>query len=239
MIYHDVIDTRQTWEEELRGIIDQAASDAKRLITRSKTADPLDNPDLPAHISTAPTIAGSTSEGNDTSRIPSPSKIVTLKYTSPSRRLPALAAPASTPAPPIPAPTMMKKQPRKRKHQISASSSPDQPLSQLRPKPSFTPLQPHLKTLTIPSVPLLPAPSPAANLATFTTLPQGPAKPYPRNAKRTKAVYQQAKPFAIPPLSRNSVVSYSESGVVRQVRSERGGWFREEGVLVGVRFVVG
>ncbi|KAL8992826.1 MAG: hypothetical protein Q9169_006812 [Polycauliona sp. 2 TL-2023] len=236
MIYHDVIDTRQTWEEELRGIIDQAASDAKRLITRSKPADPLDGPDLPAHISTASTIAGSTSEGSGTPQIPSPSKIVTLKYTSPSRRLPALAAPAS----PTPAPTIMKKPPRKRKHTTSSSSSPDQPLSQLRPKSSFTPLQPHLKPLTVPSIPLFPAQTPTPTLPTLPlSSSSGPAKPYPRNAKRTKAVYQQAKPFAIPPLSRNSVVSYSEGGVVRQVRSERGGCFREEGVLVGVRFVVG
>ncbi|KAL8950323.1 MAG: hypothetical protein Q9222_003646 [Ikaeria aurantiellina] len=50
-----------------------------------------------------------------------------------------------------------------------------------------------------------------------------------------------AKPaqWEIPPLSRDSVVTYAPEGIVRQIRSERGGYFDEERVMLGVRFVIG
>ncbi|KAL8671607.1 MAG: hypothetical protein Q9168_003897 [Polycauliona sp. 1 TL-2023] len=250
MIYHDVIDTRQTREEELKEIVDQAASDAERFMTRSrKLADPLGTPGLLANnISTAPTTTGTSTQ--IASRTPSPSKILTLKYASPAQGQPA---PATTRTPTSVLPTLAIP-PRKRKYHTSfssssssLSSSPDQPLAQLRPRTSLT--------LDIPSPPLLappiltptPTPNPAAapppTTATAAAIPIFPptstTAAQTARTKRTRTVYQQAKPFEIPPLSRDSVVSYPEGGVVRQVRSERGGWFREEGVLVGCRFVVG
>ncbi|KAL8766501.1 MAG: hypothetical protein Q9209_006717 [Squamulea sp. 1 TL-2023] len=197
MRYHDVVDTRQTWEEELKGIVDQAANDTgfvtKRLVTRSKAADPLDVDDLAVHTSIAPTTAGLTSEGTH-----SPSKMVTLKYGS-SVRQPASDVVATS----------------KRKLVDDEPSSPEQPLVQLRSS---------LK-LDIPSTPRLPAP---------ITSTKGGSKSAVRSKK-----YQQAVPFEIPALSRDSVVTYAPGETVRQVRSERGGWFREEAVLVGMRFVVG
>ena len=40
-------------------------------------------------------------------------------------------------------------------------------------------------------------------------------------------------------LSRECRVGYAEPGVMRNVSSVRGGWFRERGVVMGVRFIVG
>ncbi|KAI4259826.1 MAG: hypothetical protein L6R42_004375, partial [Xanthoria sp. 1 TBL-2021] len=170
MKYHDVIDTRQTWEEELKGIVDQAASDAKRLITRSKFADPLDTPDLAASISTAPTTAGLTSE--TTPRIPSPSKILKLKYRSPT---------APSPRPPTLATTSLSPPSRKRNHTTSSPSSPDQPLSQIRPYPPTSRanlIKPDLKLDITAAMPHLPAPA-------FSTQPPTSPKPQGRT-KKTK-----------------------------------------------------
>ena len=228
MIYHDVIDTRQTWEEELKGIVDRAASDAKRFVTRrSNLANPCDSPAFPASIRTVPTTGGLNSE--NTPRVPNPSKILKLRYRSPS-----VPQPASSPAPPNLATTSLSPPPRNGMHTTSSPSSPDRPLSQLRPTPSNPTAnipKPDLK-LDIPAaIPHLPAP-------TISTQPPASTTPQGRT-KRTKQVYQKPKPFEMPALSRDSVVSYAEGDTVRQVRSERGGWFREEAVLVGVRFVVG
>ena len=220
--YHDVIDARQTWEEELKSIVDQAADDAKRIITRSKPVNSLDTPNLPSSIPTAQTTAKPTNENKP--RNQSPSKILRLKYGSPARLQPApLPAPPATSPPP---------DNRTRKYTDSSPSTPDQVLSQLYPLPlhaSSNAPKSELK-LDIPSIPNLPAP-------TSLTHASGPTKPQAR-IKRTKQVYQQAKPFEMPALSRDSIVSYAEGDMVRQVRSERGGWFREDAVLVGMRFVV-
>lgn len=37
----------------------------------------------------------------------------------------------------------------------------------------------------------------------------------------------------------DSILTYAPEGILRQVRGERGGWFEEEGVVMGVRFLVG
>ncbi|KAI4232466.1 MAG: hypothetical protein LQ349_004989 [Xanthoria aureola] len=229
MIYHDVIDTRQTWEEELKGIVDQAASDAKRFVTRrSNFANPCDNHDFLASICTAPTTAGFTSE--NTPRIPNPSKILKLRYRSPS-----VQQPASSPAPPALATTSISPPPRNGMHTTSSPSSAYRSLNQIPPNPSNATAdntKPDLK-LDIPAaIPRLPAPAISTQQPPPSTTPQG-------RTKRTKQVYQKPKPFEMPALTRDSVVSYAEGDTVRQVRSERGGWFREEAVLVGMRFVVG
>ncbi|KAL9042099.1 MAG: hypothetical protein Q9180_000832, partial [Flavoplaca navasiana] len=165
--YHDVIDTRQTWEEELKSIIDQAADDAKRIITRSKPANSLDTPNLPSSIPTAPTTAKPTTE--NTPRNQSPSKILRLKYGSPTR-----LQPAPLPAPPAKSPPPNN---RKRKYTDSSPSSPDQAPSQLHPLPlhanSNAP-KPELK-LDIPSIPNLPAPTSLTN-ASGSTKPQARIK---------------------------------------------------------------
>ncbi|KAL6714068.1 hypothetical protein ACLMJK_008562 [Lecanora helva] len=45
--------------------------------------------------------------------------------------------------------------------------------------------------------------------------------------------------FTVPELSRNCCITYAEPGIVRNVGAVRGGWFVEEGVVMGTRFIVG
>ena len=47
------------------------------------------------------------------------------------------------------------------------------------------------------------------------------------------------KGFVPGPLSEGCRIGFAEPGVVRNVGSVRGGWFKEAGVLMGVRFIVG
>lgn len=42
-----------------------------------------------------------------------------------------------------------------------------------------------------------------------------------------------------PPLSEDAVVTYAPGNALRQVKSERSGWFVEESIVMGVRFLVG
>lgn len=42
-----------------------------------------------------------------------------------------------------------------------------------------------------------------------------------------------------PPLSEDAVVTYAPGNVLRQVKSERSGWFVEESVVMGTRFLIG
>ena len=45
--------------------------------------------------------------------------------------------------------------------------------------------------------------------------------------------------FVIPELSKDCCITYAAPGVVRNVGAVRGGWFKEEGVVMGTRFIVG
>lgn len=91
-----------------------------------------------------------------------------------------------------------------------------------------------------------PAPSPT---------PQAPRRR--RSTASTPLAPNRSPVFPTPALSQDSVLSYAEgtawktglghvngaagveSGVFRQIRAERNGWFEESGVLMGVRFLVG
>ncbi|KAL8903266.1 MAG: hypothetical protein Q9207_004035 [Kuettlingeria erythrocarpa] len=79
--------------------------------------------------------------------------------------------------------------------------------------------------------------------------PRGPSTPQPRatdtpilgisSRKSTGTGACGPGKWEIPPLSRDCVVTYARDGTERQIRAERGGRFREEGVLIGVRYVLG
>ncbi|KAI4207048.1 MAG: hypothetical protein LQ346_000766 [Caloplaca aetnensis] len=79
--------------------------------------------------------------------------------------------------------------------------------------------------------------------------PRGPSTPQPRatdtpilGISSRKSIGTGASgpgKWEIPPLSRDCVVTYARDGTERQIRAERGGRFREEGVLIGVRYVLG
>ncbi len=257
--YHHATNTRRTSEEEMKAITDRATNDTTRLVTRSKLADSLDNDDLSADTSTAPTTAGLTDEatmsGPPTGQ-PAPSPLDDFD-TSMSQPQPGAADTANSPhplvattkptfAPPIaslpptttspeahPTTTNLSPSPsRKRKHTTSTPSSPDQPLISRLHKPPTAKAK--SLRLDLPPTPQLPFPS---------TPPIPVSSDPPARSKKAKkppaVVDKKVTPFEIPPLSRECVVTYAERDVVRQVRSERGGWFAEEMVLVGMRFVVG
>ncbi|KAK8239274.1 hypothetical protein HDK77DRAFT_483849 [Phyllosticta capitalensis] len=111
------------------------------------------------------------------------------------------------------------------------------------------------------------APALASPFATTTTTPSTPPRsrkprgsessPVKASAERQAANEAAFRAFVDPPLARDAAVSYSAvraawrgsqwtqgmergagGGVVRQIRTERGGEFGEEGVVLGVRFVV-
>ncbi|KAL8735343.1 MAG: hypothetical protein Q9166_000888 [cf. Caloplaca sp. 2 TL-2023] len=297
MKYQSVTNTRQTREEELKDIVDQAANNdgfvTKRFVTRSKLTGPTATTDIVVDTSVTQTPAGA---DTNTSKFQSPTKIVTLKY-SPSKQHsfsqpPAIAAnddsqayqtpttatyslrsharrlSTSLPLLPIPLPTAtgitafdtsnaMASPERRRDTSPSptlpvesmALSSPEQPLI-LRHKPA-TVNPNHTPNTLLGAIPPLDTPiSRRSQPATSPTHLAGPIQPLQRphtsnsplkrkKPRKSSITYQKRIPFEIPELSKGSIVTFAEEGTVRQVRSERGGWFREEEVLVGVRFVVG
>ncbi|EON68986.1 hypothetical protein W97_08244 [Coniosporium apollinis CBS 100218] len=118
------------------------------------------------------------------------------------------------------------------------------------PQPLATPITPAL------------APTPAPTTKPRTRRqPKTHNQPKPRPASQQKAGSQPRRrasairtpararteaeaEFVVPPLSQDCVVTYAQPGAwsgscVRQVRSERGGDFREESVIMGVRFLLG
>ncbi|MCJ1476453.1 hypothetical protein MMC13_005119 [Lambiella insularis] len=64
------------------------------------------------------------------------------------------------------------------------------------------------------------------------------AKAKPRAQWRPKAVETALQAWQPGALNEDCVVTYSKD-LIRQVKAERTGWFRESGVLMGVRFLVG
>ncbi|KAL8858277.1 MAG: hypothetical protein Q9178_005140 [Gyalolechia marmorata] len=266
--YHHGTNTRRTSEEEMKAITDRATNDTTRLVTRSKLADSLDNDDLSADTSTALTTAGLTDEITMSGPPPASGPLDNFD-TNQSQPQPGVANTASslhplatTTNPTIPPPitslpptttttpgthptTTTTKQPpspplKKRKHTTSPPTSPDQPLISTRlhnAPPPTTKANSHKSTLRLnhPPTPHLPTP--------LTPPIPHSSDPLARNKKAKKpppVVDKKVTAFEIPALSRECVVTYAEGGdVVRQVRSERGGWFKEERVLGGLRFVVG
>ena len=100
------------------------------------------------------------------------------------------------------------------------STLPDQPATTTQPTsspPPTTPAKPNSSTQPIPS-----------------TLSKGPRARSRRNA----AAEHPPSTWQPPALNDDCVITYAPDKV-RQIRSERSGWFREVGVLVGVRFLIG
>lgn len=236
--YYDVIDTRQTQAEEIEDIARQAADKEaiffiERRITRSKLANNTDDQETtenaaPQEVLPKPNV----SESN----LSLPSK----------RKKPHAAMDTAsqdpTTAQPHPAalfPNLSHRQRNRSSPPISTnsaeSSSPEKPLMLGRNRSSTT--MPN-RNPSLPPTALQPqthdrnstSNEPAKKASSKMKLPGNTEKP------------ASAKPAAVwetPPLSRGSIVTYAEDGVERQIRAERGGWFKEEEVLVGVRFVVG
>ncbi|KAL8799423.1 MAG: hypothetical protein Q9182_005908 [Xanthomendoza sp. 2 TL-2023] len=230
MLYHDVIDTRQTREEELNDIMQQAANrETDRLVTRSRFADTTREPhDLPTPT---PRMAAA----NHTSNAPvppSPTKIVTLKYSSPTRTpapVPSIPPPTSRKRPLDPQPPALNPYTATADTSSSPAHSLLQQLHPATPNPNAHASDPWRENPQLDGSSIPPFP------ATQQTRGIDPPSVGPPKKKKGKAVER----WVVPEASKGAVVGFAEGEVVRQVRSERAGWFREEGVLVGVRFVVG
>lgn len=89
-------------------------------------------------------------------------------------------------------------------------------------------------------------PSTSSSLSTLSTLPPTTAAPSPSSSPLAIPISQPLKAgehvacmYPIPPLSQDSVLTYAPVGVVRVIKAERNGWFEENSVLMGVRFLVG
>lgn len=87
-------------------------------------------------------------------------------------------------------------------------------------------------------------PSTSSSLSTLSTLPPTTATS-PSESLATsisqpiKAREHVAGMYLTPPLSQDSVLTYAPLGLVRVIKAERNGWFEEDSVLMGVRFLVG
>ncbi|KAL8836627.1 MAG: hypothetical protein Q9170_002850 [Blastenia crenularia] len=241
MQYHTVLDARQTWAEEIDDIARQAADkDAvfftERRITRSKLVNAADDDIVTentilqespfcqeastslSHLTEKSTIAPTTgiSTVADAMNIVHPQ---TVTENAPSNLAKPVPSARSRRQRLLPSTPVLR----------ADSSSPEKPLildrhrfsTDVTPVPRSNP--PSTMSAAHPGL------SPKQ-----TKLLSSSLKSRPWVAKASERV-----PWEVPALSKDSVVGYAEAGTERQVRSERGGWFREEGVLVGVRFVVG
>lgn len=90
------------------------------------------------------------------------------------------------------------------------------------------------------------SPSTSSTLSTLSTLPPTPAPPSPSASRLATPIPRPvesggvaASIYSIPPLSQDSVLTYAPLGLVRVIKGERNGWFEEDAVLMGVRFLIG
>lgn len=109
------------------------------------------------------------------------------------------------------------------------------------------PLYGHVQSLETPSpVPKhVSTPSTSSSLSTLSTLPPTTA-PSPSASRLATPISQPIKAGEhvagmnpTPPLSQDSVLTYAPLGLVRVIKAERNGWFEEDSVLMGVRYLVG
>ncbi|KAL8960495.1 MAG: hypothetical protein Q9193_002814 [Seirophora villosa] len=234
--YYDVLDTRQTTAEEMEDIAKQAANkDAifftERRVTRSKLVD---RPKIEAADTTQSQLAS-----NNVAPTPAPSAPVTNSQNALARR-PPTSLPDPTPQT-LESPTpRLQLQHRRPAPPIpidgAESSSPEKPLllhhrtASLRPQTALEPSTPQAQVDT-------------ANV-TRLKLSSSPKEKKPsKERKRTKKTRKPAQRDRFTPwdkpLSKDSIVTYAEHAMQRQIRAERVGCFVEEDVVIGVRFVVG
>ncbi|KAI4193447.1 MAG: hypothetical protein LQ348_002858 [Seirophora lacunosa] len=233
--YYDVLDTRQTTAEEMEDIAKQAADkDAifftERRVTRSKLVD---RPDIDASDASqlqlasnniAPAPAPSEPEKNSQNALARrpPTSLPDPKTQTVESPTPRLQLQHRRPAPPIPI-------------DGAESSSPEKPLllhhrtASLRPQTALEPSTPQAQV--------------DATSVTRLKLSSPKEKKPPKERKRPKKTKKPAQRIKFTPWekpsSKDSIVTYAEHGMQRQIRAERVGCFVEEKVLIGVRFVVG
>ncbi|KAL9601789.1 MAG: hypothetical protein Q9219_002279 [cf. Caloplaca sp. 3 TL-2023] len=253
--YHEVIDTRQTWAEEMEDITRQAADTnaimhSSRRVTRSKLAKASDDVDI-GEVSMAqgagPGGVTSDQQAQPIVIIPSaPSLKVTASKGPPEKdhsRPDATQAPATSKTAILPPPSRGKRNSPPSSLPGIDTSSPEKPLilhhhKNLAKASNLPPSTTQRKHPASEKNPETPQPRSNKNTNTPSTLTN--KLPSPSSFTRKPQIQsKKSTEWVIPALSKDSIITYPEGNVERQVRSERGGEFREEGFVVGVRFVVG
>jgi len=197
--------------------------------TRSRYASTAASPPT-----TSPVPESLTAMISNSPNLETPNK-VKLKLSAPAPPTATKTYPySSSPPPQSILPT--RSAPLKRSRAFSIPPAPDP-----APADIHTPAQGNPQTTTSPPPTSSPPgpnnPSPS-NPPSNPTKPHGDPKPRSRRRRRNGRDTFDAN-FTVPELSRDCVITYAGPGVVRQVKGERGGWFVEEGVVMGVRFLVG
>lgn len=86
---------------------------------------------------------------------------------------------------------------------------------------------------------IMPPSHPAAAPPTRRKLNKSGASTNPRRRFRGIAGPAWDTSWTTPPLSQGSVLTYAPDGLLRSVKLERSGWFKEKDVVMAVRFLVG
>ncbi|KAL8942448.1 MAG: hypothetical protein Q9211_001391 [Gyalolechia sp. 1 TL-2023] len=254
--YHDVIDTRQTQAEEMEDITRQAAEkDAilttERRITRSKLANTFDSPEVTEKPMAPEAVLKLYDSQAKLPNSRSGSALASLPKSKKHRDVLGVASPKPLPSQPLPASEPHALSRRRRDGSSppvlvnrAESSSPEKPLMfrRNRSSTSISDLQPApqgaFPSRVSPHEGFAPAPASTKPGSSDTNAASRPVK---RSSSKKKSSVNTNKLAAweVPPLSKDSIVTYPDDGAERQIKAERGGWFREEEVLVGVRFVIG
>lgn len=237
--YTTVVDDKRTLAEEMAAIEEEAQKELETALaggsyqplrsTRSRYASTAASPPT-----TSPVPESLTAMISNSPNLETPNK-VKLKLSAPAPPTATKIYPySSSPPPQSILPT--RSAPLKRSRAFSISPAPDP-----APADIHTPAQGNPQTTTSPpptsSPPGPDNPSPS-NPPSNLTKPHGDPKPRSRRRRRNRHDTFDAN-FTVPELSRDCVITYAGPGVMRQVKGERGGWFEEEGVVMGVRFLVG
>ncbi len=211
MQYHHVVTTKRTLAEQLESIVEKAVKEVHERRASLKIADA---PQVDVVDSSPLSSVSSSSEEVSLIEVPKPSKIVTLRV-SPQKlgSSPDTAGVSSN-------------------HSINISPS----------KPMLSQPFGTSSNLGMASSPVFISPNADGKRAETTLAETTTATPL-RPRKRSSQVYSNTEAFdagfQVPKLSENCCVTYAEPGVVRNVGAVRGGWFEEEGVIMGTRFIIG
>ena len=256
--YQMVLDDKRTLAEEIAAIAEQALKElemaaaagsnkparaTRSTFTSSATSSIVASPIAAGQ--TAATLSGDPKatmtpviNSDDLRQDFSPSKIkLKLKLKTPASPDATKASPvSSSPACKMPLPIHLirpKRDPTRSAPQASTSAPTtthetlQDPNSAPNHIPCNTPSDQDISALKTRAIPVdAPAPYPSGHL-------RNPRTSIAPSIETLDANYE------IPELSKDCAIGYAAPGVLRQVRGERGGWFVEESVVMGVRFVVG
>lgn len=229
--YEIVLDNKMTLEEEIASITTKASkreaatgSSKKARITRQSFANAKADTSI-IHVERTSTEKRGDTKGKkpaETMRTRRPKLSTPQQLNPPTTSTSPFSTTITAPTPPSPY-----------YHQHPHSSFP-LPFNLIPSETVFpSPNQPNHHQ-SLPNTPLLPTPSPPPRRHSTTT-PTDPSFSFAITGTGTPTQEMQKQSL----LHDDSVLTFAPEGILRQVRGERGGWFVEEGVVMGVRFLVG